>query len=96
MSCDGLWYRVEISHYLRSNPLGAFELRIKLLPLKRKTCPGCRECLALYKEIEEKGIWNAPFAEVGNWYKVERLHGKLFLIKNLERTKGTTGAWKKV
>ncbi len=96
MECEGLWYRVEISHFLRESPMGAFEQRIKLLPLKRKTCPGCPECTALLEEIKEKGIWNAPFAEVGNWYKVERLHEKLFLIKDLERTKGTTGIWKKV
>ena len=50
-TCKGLFYRCYIGQFLTKD--GSFHERIKMVPLKRKSCKGCEQCSGLLEILQE-------------------------------------------
>lgn len=83
--CKGIWVRVTISHNPRNEDFCLYDYRIRLIRLKRKTCPGCPECTTLLRELhQEADLYMMKFKE-GKWYRIFRIPGGDYAITEHER-----------
>jgi hypothetical protein len=79
MDCEGIWYRVQENNFFYKKCGRTFELRIKLIPLKSRSCQGCPECRGVEKAIAESGISGARQAYRGYWFRATLDGGKVVL-----------------
>jgi hypothetical protein len=70
--CVGKFFRAQRSYFMTGN--GGFSLQIRMTPLKRKSCPGCKDCEWIMDEIQEGISCETPplieSVENGKIYKI--------------------------
>lgn len=50
-ACKGLFYRCRVNKFINNS--GSYIEKIQFVPLKRKSCKGCRECGFLIEDLKE-------------------------------------------
>lgn len=84
--CKGLLFRGYTSQYYQN---GKFELKQGIKLLKRKSCPGCNECVFLLDNLQE--LSNTEGAVILPKYGIE--NGKLYSIHTINETRDWEGGY---